>query len=198
MRVKKEEVTREKKDEIMNIARDIIIHEGINKLSMRRIAKELNQVPGGIYHYFKNKEEILMALTAKEYMKIVHVISKEVSGSVQEQLQVIMTKYMELMIDNYILFDVMMHIKEESVQSQMVLLTKGLSKTRSSLYGLCQLLNKGCQEDVFSIVDVELRAQVIISATQGVIQRIAIENPLHQKEIIQEHINMILQSLRRK
>lgn len=42
------------------IARRIIEEEGVDALSMRRVAKELGSTPMALYHYVQDKDELLM------------------------------------------------------------------------------------------------------------------------------------------
>lgn len=198
MRVKKDNVTQDKRNEIMMIAKEIILQEGITNLSMRRIAKELQQVPGNLYHYFKNKEEIVLSLTRNEYLKMVGVISQKIEGTPEEQIREIMTRYIKAMLDMYDMFDILSHLQEKQVQEQLAILTPGLSKTRTSIKTLCQVLEKGCQEGIFEITNIELQAQIMISATQGMIQRLAIEKPHNQEEIIEAYKDMIIRSIGEK
>lgn len=44
---------------IMDVARDIVIGEGMAKLSMRRIARELNMSPGNLSYYYATKDDLL-------------------------------------------------------------------------------------------------------------------------------------------
>ncbi|MFV0393576.1 MAG: TetR/AcrR family transcriptional regulator [Coprobacillaceae bacterium] len=195
MRIKEDEVINKKRKEILNVTKEIIIDEGISGVSMRKIAKHLNQVPGNLYHYIKKKEEILYSLVKNEYEKIVKVVSNKVEGTYKEQLVIIMKQYINLMIDNYTLFDVMNHINNAEIQQQLYILTPGISQNRKSIQSLYQLLSRGCKNGNFNITNLELRAQLIISGAQGVVQRIAIEQPNNKEEIINEYISIILQSI---
>ena len=47
---------------ILKTARDIVIEKGFHKLSLREVARRVDYSPAGIYEYFKNKEELMLAL----------------------------------------------------------------------------------------------------------------------------------------
>ncbi|MFD8821720.1 TetR family transcriptional regulator [Streptomyces sp. NPDC059605] len=47
-------------DAMVAITRRIIEEEGVNALSMRRVAKELGSTPMALYHYVRDKDELLM------------------------------------------------------------------------------------------------------------------------------------------
>ncbi len=47
---------------ILDAARDILIEQGMEALSMRTLAEKVDYSPSALYKYFKNKEDILDAL----------------------------------------------------------------------------------------------------------------------------------------
>ena len=51
-----------KKENILESARKVLTEQGINKLSLRKIAAETGCAAPSIYYYFKNKEEIVAGL----------------------------------------------------------------------------------------------------------------------------------------
>ena len=70
----------EMKDLILDAAKRISIEEGFSRVSIRKIAEEIEYSPGTIYLYFKNRDEILFELHNlafqkfyKEQLKINHI-----------------------------------------------------------------------------------------------------------------------------
>jgi AcrR family transcriptional regulator len=51
-----------KKENILDSARKVLTEQGINKLSLRKIAAETGCAAPSIYYYFKNKQEIVAGL----------------------------------------------------------------------------------------------------------------------------------------
>ncbi len=51
-----------KKENILESARKVLTEQGINKLSLRKIAAETGCAAPSIYYYFKNKQEIVAGL----------------------------------------------------------------------------------------------------------------------------------------
>lgn len=49
-----------RKSQVLSAAKKCIIHKGISNLSMKAIAAEAGISTGIIYHYFKNKEDLLL------------------------------------------------------------------------------------------------------------------------------------------
>lgn len=187
----------QKKQQILEIAKEIVETEGIEKLSIRKIATKLQQTPGIIYHYYKDKEAIIDAIVEQGDQNIVHIVSQEVSGNPVEKFEKLMSNYIYAMLSNHQLFLIIMNSTSPNILSKVSFLHANNSLKRTSVQALCTLLKQGCIEGYFEMENVELRAQVILSATFGIIQRIVIEQPDNKERFIQEHITLLLQSMRR-
>jgi len=55
------------KDLILNAAREIFLAEGYENTSIRKIANKIEYSPGTIYHHYKDKNELLLALHDKAF-----------------------------------------------------------------------------------------------------------------------------------
>jgi AcrR family transcriptional regulator len=68
-----ERKSRQKADlrqEILDAARDLFVHDGYENVSMRKIAEKVEYAPGTIYLYFKDKTEILDTLCQQTFEKL--------------------------------------------------------------------------------------------------------------------------------
>lgn len=81
-------ITQEK---LLIIARDIIENEGVNKFSIRYIAKKANVSIGSIYKYFPTKNDILIAIAAQAWNRILFLINKNNNYSLNETITNIFT-----------------------------------------------------------------------------------------------------------
>jgi AcrR family transcriptional regulator len=64
---RKEREREEVKDLILNAAREIFLAEGYENTSIRKIATKIEYSPGIIYHHFKDKNELILALHDKAF-----------------------------------------------------------------------------------------------------------------------------------
>jgi AcrR family transcriptional regulator len=64
---RKEREREEVKDLILNAAREIFLAEGYENTSIRKIATKIEYSPGIIYHHFKDKNDLLLALHDKAF-----------------------------------------------------------------------------------------------------------------------------------
>lgn len=195
MKIKDQDKINKKRQEIIFVAKEIIIQDGIEGLSIRKVATKIHQTPGIIYHYYKDKEALIDAIVEQGYQHIVETIRIPLTGTVEEIFIKRLNIYIHAMIQDYHLFQIIMNSSSPTILEKVSFLTPGNSN-RSSLKMLCDNLQAGCNEGVFAIDNIELRAQVIMSATYGLMQRIVIEKPINKERIIEEHIEMLLQSIK--
>jgi AcrR family transcriptional regulator len=60
---------------IIATAKEIIAKEGLDNLSIRKIARKIEYSPSVIYNYFKDKEELVNTIMRSGYMKIINAVS---------------------------------------------------------------------------------------------------------------------------
>ncbi|HEX3044155.1 MAG TPA: hypothetical protein VHY08_05320 [Bacillota bacterium] len=88
----------------------------------------------------------------------------------------------------------------EEVQSQITVLTKGVSENRRSIALLCQAIETGIAKGRFRPLETELTAQIIWTSTFGLITKILLEKELpsnQQQALINHHFKMLLHGLLR-
>src|SRR5512135_1465786 len=66
-RARRQDITRRK---ILDTARQILVTEGLQNLSMRSLAEQIDYSPAAIYRYFGSKEEILQAIREEGWARI--------------------------------------------------------------------------------------------------------------------------------
>ena len=72
---RRERERRELRDQILSVARDIVLREGFDALTMRKIAKAIEYAPGTIYLYFKSREEIALQLVRDGFAELVRYMT---------------------------------------------------------------------------------------------------------------------------
>src|SRR5688572_29803884 len=58
------------RQEILEAARDLFAREGVENVSIRKIAERIEYAPGTIYLYFRDKAEILETLCEETFIKL--------------------------------------------------------------------------------------------------------------------------------
>jgi AcrR family transcriptional regulator len=169
---------------IIEAAENIIATEGIDSLSIRKIAKQIEYSPATIYHYFKDKEEILNLVMQKGYSKILKAISgtnlDHLKG--KERLIEMSKSYIKASIamsDEYM--NAQLNTSQEALQYTSSLF-KGASKQKPALSILYQCIKDIDENREASDDELELTAQMVAVSTFGLILKISVEKDLDEEQ----------------
>ncbi|MEL6256537.1 MAG: TetR/AcrR family transcriptional regulator [Bacteroidota bacterium] len=92
----------ERKQQILNAARDLFSHKGYGAASMRDLAKVMDIKPASLYSHYDSKEDILweIAIRAKEafFQKVLPLAEGE--GNIEERLRSMLQAHVGVIIDN--------------------------------------------------------------------------------------------------
>ena len=90
------------KDLILNAAREIFLAEGYENTSIRKIATKIEYSPGIIYHHFKDKNDLLLALHDKAFECKIEALFLSVQNIPDplERLQATGRQYIKYGLDN--------------------------------------------------------------------------------------------------
>lgn len=200
MRIKDDEQIARRREIILEAAGKIMETEGLEALSIRKIAAMIQQTPGIIYHYFSSKEELMLAVVQDGYQNILHILQKAVMSEQTPgaQLRCTLYSYLHGMLENPLLYQIIMQSKLPAVQEQTSILQENLRQNRKSIALLCECLEAGVQSKEFYVEHVELRAQSIWCCIYGLLERIILEQPAeeYRDRIIDEMVALILASVK--
>ncbi|WFA09358.1 TetR/AcrR family transcriptional regulator [Tissierella sp. Yu-01] len=181
---RREREIEEMRELILLAASDIIASEGFDKLSIRKIAKKIEYSPSIIYHYFKDKEEILNNVMQRGYKKIVSAVtSLNMENSSPEERLIQMTKnYIQTALNMPDEFMAAQLNKSNKVLKHTSSLFKGASKEKTALSELYQ-----CLQEIYKNKDVdentiELTAQMIVVSSIGLILKLIIEKDIGDEQ----------------
>lgn len=172
------------REQILEAAKAIVIEEGFEGVSIRKIANKIQYSPSLIYHYFKNKEEIINQVMESGYRKIVGALfsSNLKSKTPRDQLME-MTK-------NYI--DVALSMPEEFLAAQLSQsedslkhtssLFRGAAEKKPALGMLYKTLEELYEEENINVSkdEIELTAQMIAVSTLGLIIKLIMEKEIDE------------------
>ncbi|MBZ9607687.1 TetR/AcrR family transcriptional regulator [Clostridium estertheticum] len=185
---------------IIDATNDILVEEGYENLSIRKIASRIEYSPGIIYHYFKDKAEIVSFVVAEGYGNILKIISEIPIDTENPDKTIVngMRSYIELMLENPQQFRVVLMNDIETIQEKVNMLQEGISKERKSIQGLCKLVELAIKKNIFRKMDIELTAQIIWTSTHGLVSRLILEKNItkQQKErLINHHFEILINGL---
>ncbi len=118
-----------KKEIILDTMRELFIEGKAGTASVSDIAKKAGIAKGGMYYYFRSKEEVMDALVLREYEDIIAACEKvveESGGSALEKLALLMKTYRSAYVDTSL--DEYLHMPQNAAIHQ-----KSLAQILSSL-----------------------------------------------------------------
>jgi AcrR family transcriptional regulator len=186
---RKEREREEMRDLIINAAGEIIKKEGTESLSIRKIAARIEYSPAIIYHYFKDKDEIVNSLLKTSYQKITRIMSsvQVSSDSPEQKLEEMFRNYINWALEMPDEYMAIMLSSSPAIIEHTSVLFKGASFKRPAIGIFFQ-----CLKEIYKNLDdalIELTAQVLWTATFGLIIRLITEKDLDmdQRKMLIEH-----------
>lgn len=184
---------------ILNAARKIVCSLGTEGISIRKIADMIEYSPAIIYHYFKNKEEIMERLIEEDYRKILEALSsfQAQDKTPEERLRESSKNFIELAVAMGDTYKSMMLNNSPPVLAHTSVLQKGASAERPAIAMLCGTLRElpgfGAMDDA----RVELTAQVIWSTAFGLALRLIVEkvDEAQRQRLIDYAADFVLRAL---
>lgn len=177
------------KELILDAAGRLIAEKGTDQLSIRKIATQIGYTPGIMYHYFKNKEDIITQCMERGYRSIVESVSLPLAESIDpiQELKIMTRQYIQnalKMPDEF----VKMHLNQSAqIQQYTAFLQQGAAADKPALKRLYHCLSRLHQiTDAVIHPELELRAQLIAAATFGLISKLSAEQTVsaEQKEAL--------------
>ncbi len=198
----KEEKTELIKTTILEAAKEIVEESGFKKLSIRKLAKKVGYSPGNIYQYFDSKDQIIKELVQKGYKEIIKSLSlgKEKFPNVEAEIKIKFRKYIESALENKYYYKSVMLSSDPDILNLTSILNINQRNDNLALKKLELLLKKGQKTGEFKNMDAQIQAQVIWTATFGLVIRMILEkitNKNKQNELIKNHFNLLFKGIKK-
>ncbi len=195
---RKERERKEMQDLILNAASEIFKTEGLESISIRKIANSIDYSPAIIYHYFKNKDDIINNLMTRGYGKIVMGLSSisELEDSPEKQLKKMTGQVIDMALQIPEEYKAVQLSSEPDVLAHTASLYKGAAKEKKALGILFR-----CLKDIYKDMDddmIELTAQIIWTSIFGLIIKLIVEKDLSEEQrnnLIEHHIRCIIDGM---
>lgn len=187
---------------ILDAAREIIERDGVQGLSIRKITNAIDYSPAIVYHYFKDKNEIVETLVEEGYRKILSSVMsvKRNEDEPEKEIKEVFTKYIKAALDSPEEYMAFLLNNDASVLKKTALLQRGISERSQTLQVLCSTLKSGIQTGRFAECDTELSAQIIWTATFGLIIKLILEKDVGQEQVdrlIEQHFNILFDGIKK-
>lgn len=185
---------------ILDAAKDIIEREGVQGLSIRKITNAIEYSPAIIYHYFKDKNEIVETLVEEGYRKILTSIAsvKRNYAEPEQEIREVFTNYIKAALDSPEEYKAFMLNSDASVLKKTALLERGISEKSRSIQLLCSNLRRGIEAGRFADCDIELSAQVIWTSVFGLTIKLILEGNIDEAQVdrlIEQHFKILFNGI---
>jgi len=156
--------------EILHSARDLFIDVGYEKFSMRRLAEKIEYSPTTIYHYFKNKDDLLFAIcegVAEQFLAAMRNL-RTVQSKPYEALRQAMLYLVEFAFDNPNQYKVFF-LDRPDVYGRQEEFMKRESMARNSYFEFREMVQACVKARKLRRMDIDVLTQVLATAPHGLI-----------------------------
>lgn len=174
---KRDKYKEEFRREILNSARQLFIADGYEKFSMRRLAEKIDYSPTTIYLYFKNKDDLLLAIceeVAEQFLTRLRHIRSLQSKSL-EALRQAMLYLVEFAFDNPNQYKVFF-LTRPNVYGTQEEFMKRESMARNSYFEFRRMVQVCVKEGKLRRMDIDALTQVLATAPHGLIAMTLYQN----------------------
>lgn len=176
---------------ILDAAKEIISNEGVQGVSIRKITRTLGYSPAIVYHYFKDKNEIIETVMAEGFGKIIETIQGVARNEFRpdEEIKEVFLAYIRATLKYPHEFKAFVLSENPDILEKMKVLSKGATEKRPTLRALKGNIERGISLGIYKCQDPELTAQVIWTSIMGLLIRLVIEKntPEEQVDRLVEH-----------
>jgi AcrR family transcriptional regulator len=194
---RREREREQRKAQILDTARELLLEKGLNATSINQIAKRAELSVGAIYFYYKSKEDLYAALQVEGLELLSQAIRQSVREKLQpqENIRKIAMAYLKFSEEHKNYFDIINYflaspepIFSPELKSQVD------EHGKDSLATLTDTIRKGIQNSIFKAVDPRRQAIILWSTLHGMIQFKKLENTILDKE---NHQSLYLEAVER-
>ncbi len=156
--------------QILTISRKMLLQEGFDRMSMRKIARSVGCSATSIYIYFKNKDDLLHALI-EEGFEMLHVslhdeLAAQTGNNVgpADTLEMLCRCFVRFGMENPEYYEIMFQLHPKHMRRYPV---EKFRKARRNIDLMMEVLEEGHRQQLFKVPDARLVANVIVSTLHG-------------------------------
>lgn len=166
----------ESKQKIMKAAMDVFSRKGYAKANIREIARTAGISVGGVYLYFRNKEELYRSLI-NERMLDIGSKTETIAGKTQSASEAL-SHFLGLHVENALKHKefILLHIREHGFTFGVQEKKNFFRKQRELVE---RLIQRGIRTGEFRKCNADDMAKVIMGSLRGVILSMALDDDVH-------------------
>ncbi|MDX1591793.1 MAG: TetR/AcrR family transcriptional regulator [Balneolaceae bacterium] len=156
------------RQEIIIVSKELLLKGGFAQLSMRKIAKKAGVTATSIYLYFKNKDELLLALVEESIEKLTAVLKDALDPSAGpvEQLEKLAAAYVQYALDNPQEYEIIYMVRPEEMPKYP---REKFQHVREIYELIASIIQSGNEQHVLDVDDPMISAYTIWAQLHGVV-----------------------------
>ncbi|MCF6249496.1 MAG: TetR/AcrR family transcriptional regulator [Desulfobacula sp.] len=189
-------------NQILDAARKLLFSDGIGNISISKIARQAELGVGTIYFYFKNKEEIFVALQEEGLALFYDIITKinQTPLACDEKLKQIGTAFYQFSQEYKDYYDIINYFLSSSKEFFEPQLKNKIDMSGSKILSLIEnVIVRGIEDKTFHKEDAKKYAILFFGALHGMIQLKKLERTAlggaNHKRLYEYSINKLVQGL---
>lgn len=153
---------------ILDQTRHLLIAEGYNNLSMRKIARAVGCSATSIYLHFENKDALFHALIDEGMARLHEALqaSLQAPATPLARIDALCRRYVAFGLENPEYYEVMFMLHPERMARYPA---ERYRRARRNLEVFCEVLREGVEAGVFDVEDPEVSASVLWAALHGTV-----------------------------
>jgi AcrR family transcriptional regulator len=162
----------ELREKILDAARELLVRDGVEEVSMRKIAKKINYTATTLFHHFPNKDALLLAVCEADFLALRHSFEKIATiADPLERLRSMGTAYVSFALEHpshYRLMFMTPNLHQMDLQTER--LRKGNPDQDTYAFvreTVAMVIEAGLLRDEYK--DADLVAQILWSGVHGVV-----------------------------
>ena len=186
--------------QILDTARHLLVREGYQNLSMRKIADAIGYSATSIYLYFDSKDALLHALIHEGMMRLHEKLDRTATQHADDpvgRLQALCRCFINFGLENPEYYEIMFQLRPERMERYP---PEKYRQARSNLDFFGRALEKGEEEGIFEIEDAKVTASTIWASLHGTVSLLLAERvdvSIGRETFIETAIRHAIQGCRR-
>lgn len=171
------------KELILQTAAHIILAEGFEKLSIRKIANRIDYSPAIIYHYFRNKDEILSQVLRRGHQDFTASLSEGLAeaSTPEERLKTLCRNYVRAALKDPDQFLAVQLNDSPEVLEITAYMFENASEEKPTLNILYKTVKEIAGEGAANR-EIEITSQIIAASTLGLITKLTLEKNIGENQ----------------
>ncbi|TVR30142.1 MAG: TetR/AcrR family transcriptional regulator [Balneolaceae bacterium] len=156
------------REEIIDVSKELLLKDGFNKISMRKIAKRVNVTATSIYLHFKNKDDLLLALIEESIQNLNNALMKAMNSSLDpiQQLEKLAEAYIQYALENPQEYEIIYMVRPEEMPKYPKVKFQEVRQTYELLSGIIQ---DGKEKELFDVDNPLISAYTLWAQIHGVV-----------------------------